>query len=157
VIRLLTTTTVALAFVACAPRQAEPAAPDPEPDPEVVATSAAPVTRPDGSCSVVGIWDGTVPGGILRGLPMDLAFFEGGRARGQVRWVTLNTTWEREGDVLTITDVSAVPALARCPGRMVGRYTLAFADDCSAVHVADGEDPCNHRRLTLLGLQAIRR
>ena len=116
-----------------------------------------PVVRADGSCEVVGSWQGTVPGGILRGLPMDLAFFEGGTARGQVRWVTLNTTWEREGDVVSITDISAVPALATCPERMVGRYTLRFDQDCSAVHVSEGEDPCGHRRLTLLGLQASRR
>ena len=121
-----------------------------EPGPAATEEEAEP-----GECPVVGRWSGTVPGGMLEGTTMTLQFSEDGTAVGRADWVTLHSRWERSGDAFEIVDVRADPPMASCPPDEVGRYTIRF-EGCRAVRVVDGEDPCRHRRLALMGLRGSR-
>ena len=116
--------------------------------------SAAGVSSED--CPIVGHWRGIVPGGLLQGSAMVLEFFDDGTSIGRADWVTLESTWERDGNTVAIAGVRANPPMASCPADQVGRYTIAFEGGCDAVRVISGEDECNHRRLALLGLGATR-
>lgn len=138
-------------------RPAEPAADEPAPIPAGASAPDAGVDVDAAPCDVVGTWSGTVGGGILQGQTMSLTFAEDGTARGTVDWVTLETLWTREGEHVLITDVRAVPALASCPPDVVGRYRIEFEPGCTAVRVVEGEDPCRHRYLALVGLVGTRR
>jgi hypothetical protein len=110
-----------------------------------------------GECNVVGTWVGQVPAGMLMGRVLTMVFSEDHTARGTCEQVTLNSTWQRNGDLVEVIDVSATPPFAQCDPSLVGRYSLEFSDDCGSVRAVSGEDPCPHRRQALLGFRASRR
>lgn len=119
-------------------------------------TAAGSARTADGECAVVGSWVGQVPAGILQGRSLTMVFSEGGTAQGTCDRVTLNSRWQRNGDLVEVIDVSATPAFARCDPSLVGRYTLEFGEDCQTVSTVSGEDTCDHRRLALLNFRASR-
>jgi len=86
-----------------------------------------------------------------------MVFNEDHTAVGTCDSVTLNSRWQRAGDHVEVTDVSATPPFARCDPNLVGRYTLEFGGDCGSVRTISGEDQCAHRRQALYGFQATRR
>jgi hypothetical protein len=118
-------------------------------------TTSAPQTPQ--ACQVEGTWVGMIPGGPLAGRPLDLTFYQGGAARGTTGVVVLDQSWQRNGDVVSIDHVNAIPPAAACPAGVIGRYTLSFGSDCNTVSATSIEDGCEHRRRTLNGLQAQRR
>jgi hypothetical protein len=109
-----------------------------------------------GECPVVGTWVGQVPDGPLAGRTLTMVFAEDGTARGTCDWVTLNSRWQRNGNLVDVIDVSATPAFARCDPSVVGRYSLEFESGCGSVRTVSGEDLCSHRRAALLGFRAAR-
>ncbi len=115
----------------------------------------APVQQ--GPCPVVGTWQGIVPGGIMAGRVVTFVFNADGTATGTVSTIQVNSSYTRDGDSFQIVDISGTPAIAACPAHQVGYYTLNFNESCTEVEVVGSNDPCNHRRLTLTGLQARRR
>jgi hypothetical protein len=110
-----------------------------------------------GECNVVGTWVGQVPAGMLMGRVLTMVFSEDHRAQGTCEQVTLNSTWQRNGNLVEVIDVSATPPFAQCDPSLVGRYSLEFSADCASVHAVSGDDPCPHRRQALLGFRASRR
>ena len=107
-------------------------------------------------CSVEGRWVGMIPGGILAGRMVDLTFYPNGMARGTSGSIVLDQSWQREGDVISIVHVNAIPPAAACRVDYVGRYSLTFEEACNAVIARSIEDLCEHRRRTLDGLRARR-
>jgi hypothetical protein len=97
-----------------------------------------------------------IPGGILAGRMVELTFYENGMARGTSGSIVLDQSWEREGNVVSIVHVNAIPPAAACRVDYVGRYSLAFDEDCNSVVATSIEDLCEHRRRTLDGLRARR-
>lgn len=120
------------------------------------AATSGSVRTADGECTVVGSWIGQVPAGILQGRTLTMVFSEDGTAQGTCDRFTLNSRWQRNGNLVEVIDVSATPAFARCDPNLVGRYTLEFGEDCQSVLTLNGEDTCNHRRLALLNFRASR-
>lgn len=109
-----------------------------------------------GECNVVGTWVGPVPGGMLAGRTLTMNFSENGTAQGTCDRITLNSTWQVEGNIVHVIDLNATPAFAACDASLVGRYTLEFGEDCQSVVAVGGEDSCEHRRLALLGFRATK-
>jgi len=107
-------------------------------------------------CPVEGRWVGMIPGGILAGRMVELTFYDNGMARGTSGSIVLDQSWEREGNVITIVHMNAIPPAAACRVEFVGRYSLSFGADCNSVVASSIEDPCEHRRRTLDGLRARR-
>jgi hypothetical protein len=120
------------------------------------AGSAATTPQAPRECPVEGTWVGMIPGGVLAGRPVELTFYQGGTARGISGSVVLDQSWQRSGDVLSVSHINAIPPAAACPAGVVGRYTLAFGSECNEVRASSIEDGCEHRRRTLDGLQARR-
>lgn len=113
-------------------------------------------SRQPRQCTVAGVWQGTVPDGMLRGRTVSFIFRDDGTVTGRAGSVTLHSRWSLQQNVVTIVDVSATPSLAACPSGRVGRYVIQFGAECQTVHIVSGEDSCRHRALTLRGLQATR-
>jgi hypothetical protein len=107
------------------------------------------------NCDLQGIWQGTLPGGPAAGETTNWGFKgDGTSVAGIGYFADVFGTWSVDSHTLTLTDTSAVPPEAACPGSAT--YGLTFGNDCHTVVLSAKSDACDGRRQSLDGLAMIR-
>ena len=103
--------------------------------------AAPPADSSGGSCSLVGTWRGTIPGGAWNGV-----------------WgaATVSGTWTATDTTATLIDGASVPAFVACPATQQGAYSLQFNASCASVTWRATMDACDGRRLALDTLSLTR-
>lgn len=123
--------------------------PQPDAQPATDETAEAPPPEEDApvaeACSMIGTWQGTLPGGPLAGQVMTWSIVDSGVSQGSFGVAQVESTVTVEGLQLSIFDHSSTPPQVACPEEQVGRYDLAFGDDCNTVTVTAVEDLCEGR------------
>ncbi len=109
-----------------------------------------------GSCSLVGTWRGSLPGGAFAGQQITWTFSPGGTTTGTFGTAMLDGTWMVSGTTATVTDTASVPTYVACPATQQGAYTLTFSAGCAMVVWHATSDLCDGRRLAVDTLSVTR-
>jgi hypothetical protein len=118
--------------------------------------AAPPADSSGGSCSLVGTWRGTIPGGAYAGQAISWTFVNGGAWNGVWGAATVSGTWTATDTTATLIDGASVPAFVACPATQQGAYSLQFNASCAAVTWRATMDVCDGRRLALDTLSLTR-
>lgn len=97
------------------------------------------------ACSLVGSWQGPLPGGPLAGQQMTWTIVEDGVSQGTFGPAQVQSTVSVSGMSMTIVDQGSTPPQVACPAEQVGRYSLVFGEGCATVEVTAVEDVCEGR------------